>query len=208
MRAVGAHQRGEIILQLALAGVAAADPHALAGRRRIDVEAGARRELGHRIDVGRVNPVCAAIERQAEAGGSVTQRPPIRLGRLDQREAAARRRRACARRQCRRRPRRRSRHRRRPQGSTRALGECRPCRHCGEAGQNASSGPWFHGLRMVLSRRPSPIHARTRGRLQTWITTRCRDRERDEPNCNDSRLTWAGDGDGRQKRAPARARVS
>ena len=66
-RAIGAHERGEIILELAFARVAPADAHALAGRRRIDVEPGARRELGQRIDVGHVDPVRAAIERHAEA---------------------------------------------------------------------------------------------------------------------------------------------
>ena len=39
---------------------------------------------------GHVHPVRAAIERHAEAAGSVTQRPPMRIARLDQREAPPR----------------------------------------------------------------------------------------------------------------------
>jgi hypothetical protein len=68
-RARGAHLGGEKILELAFAGKAAADPHLLALRRRIDVDAARRGGSGQRIEVGQVNPVRAAIEWHAEALG-------------------------------------------------------------------------------------------------------------------------------------------
>ena len=66
-RAVGAHAHGQEILQLAFARVAPADAHLLACRRRIDVKPPARRSLGHRIEVGRMDPVGAAIIGHAES---------------------------------------------------------------------------------------------------------------------------------------------
>ena len=91
-RAIGAHDRRQIILKLALARVAPADADALAGRRRIDVEAGARRELGQRIAVRRVNPVRAAVERHAEAARIGETAPADAAGRLDQGETTSSRR--------------------------------------------------------------------------------------------------------------------
>ena len=89
-RAVGAHDRREIILDLAFARDCAGRCAALPRRRRIDVEAGARRELGQRIDVGQVHPVRAAIERHAEAARIGEAAPADAVARLDQREAPAR----------------------------------------------------------------------------------------------------------------------
>ncbi len=63
----GAHLGGEEILQFALAGITQADPHLLALRRRIDVHAAHRRQLGHRVGIRQVDPMRAAIERHAEA---------------------------------------------------------------------------------------------------------------------------------------------
>ncbi len=63
----GAHLGGQEILQLALAGITQADPHLLALRRRVDVHAAHRRELGHRVGIRQVDPMRAAIERHAEA---------------------------------------------------------------------------------------------------------------------------------------------
>ena len=102
----GAHLGGEKILELAFARIAPADAHLLARRRRIDVDAAARRELGQRVDVGQVDPMRAAVERHAEGCVSVMQRPPI-WSVASTSHSAGRRRRSCARRRCRRRRRRR-----------------------------------------------------------------------------------------------------
>ena len=68
-RAIGPHRGGQIILKLAFARVAPADPDTLRGRRRIDVKAGAGGEPGQRIAVRVVNQMRAAVERHAKAFG-------------------------------------------------------------------------------------------------------------------------------------------
>ncbi len=65
-RAVAAHERGQKILELALARIAAADAQPLPRRGRIDIEPGGERELRDRIDVRHVDPVRAEIDRHAE----------------------------------------------------------------------------------------------------------------------------------------------
>ena len=79
---------GEEFLHLAFARIAAADAHALAGRRRIDVEARSGRELRHRIDVRHVEPMGAAIERHAEGLRVGDAAAADVIGRLDHHEAA------------------------------------------------------------------------------------------------------------------------
>src|SRR5262249_42929257 len=58
-RGIGAHEHGEIVLHLAFAREAPPDAHALAWRRRIDIEPGLGHELCDRIDVRHVDPVGA-----------------------------------------------------------------------------------------------------------------------------------------------------
>ena len=67
-RAIGAHAHGQEILELALPGVASADAHLLACRRRIDIKPPARRRLGHWVEVGHMDPVGAAVIGHAESG--------------------------------------------------------------------------------------------------------------------------------------------
>ena len=86
--AIGAHPQGEEILDLALARVAPADAHLLALRRRIDLDAAARRELGDRIEVGRMNPMRAAVIGHAESARVGDAAPADMVGRLDQHELA------------------------------------------------------------------------------------------------------------------------
>ena len=64
--AIAAHERGEEILELALARITAADPQPLPARRGIDIEPGAEREFRDRIDVRHVDPVRAEIDGHAE----------------------------------------------------------------------------------------------------------------------------------------------
>ena len=52
-RTRGAHLRGEKVLQLAFARIAQPDAHLLALRRRINFDAAARGELGHRLKSGK-----------------------------------------------------------------------------------------------------------------------------------------------------------
>ncbi len=80
----GADLGGQEILELALARVAAADAHFLALRRRINVEAAARRELRHRIEIGQVNPVRAAVVGHAEGLGVGDAAAADMIGRFDQ----------------------------------------------------------------------------------------------------------------------------
>ncbi len=87
-RAIGAHRCGEIILKLAFARVAPADADALAGRRRIDLEPGPRREPGQRIAVRIVDEMRAAVEGNAEALRFREAAPADPVRRLDQREAS------------------------------------------------------------------------------------------------------------------------
>ena len=89
-RTGGAHLRGEEILQLALARVAQPDAHLLARRRRIDFDAAARRELGERIDVGRMDPMRAEVERNAESARIRDAAAADMIGRLDHHEVPVR----------------------------------------------------------------------------------------------------------------------
>ena len=82
-RGVGAHQPREKVLHLALARITPADAHALPGRRRIDLEPAPGRELRHRIDVGGVDPVGAAIVRHPEGPGVGDAAPADRVGGFD-----------------------------------------------------------------------------------------------------------------------------
>ncbi len=112
--AVRAHDGGEIVLHLAFARVAPADAQLLSGRRRIEIEPGAHRELRHRIDVRHVHPMRAAIERHAEDAVVGDAASADMVARLDQREAPPGRRELSRRSNARPRPRRRSPHRSRP----------------------------------------------------------------------------------------------
>src|SRR5205085_9125019 len=85
-RAVRAHDGREIFLHLAFARVALSDAQLLARRRRIDVEPGACAKLRHRVDVGHVDPVRAAIERHAERAALGDAAPADLVARLDQHE--------------------------------------------------------------------------------------------------------------------------
>ena len=80
----GAHLGGQEVLQLAFARKAPADADFLARRRRIDLDAAARRQLGQRIEVGRVDPMGAAIERHAEGLGVGDAAAADMIGRLDE----------------------------------------------------------------------------------------------------------------------------
>jgi hypothetical protein len=82
-RAVRAHDGGEIILHFAFARVALADAQLLPRRRRIDLEA-ARREPRQRIDLRDMQPVRAAIIRNAEGGGVGETAPADSVVRLEQ----------------------------------------------------------------------------------------------------------------------------
>ncbi len=88
---VGAHQTGEEILHLAFARIASADAHALAGRRRINVEPGLGRKLGDRVEVGHVDPVGTPIIRHAERARIGDAAPADTARRLDQDKAPPRR---------------------------------------------------------------------------------------------------------------------
>ncbi len=64
--AVRPHHRGEVVLHLDFAGVAAADAELLGRRCRIDVEPGARDERRDRVELGRMDPVRPAVIGHAE----------------------------------------------------------------------------------------------------------------------------------------------
>src|SRR6185295_18751925 len=63
---VRTHGHGEVLFHLVRTCVAPPDAHALTGWRRVDIESGLGRDLRHRIDVGRVYPVRAAVVGDAE----------------------------------------------------------------------------------------------------------------------------------------------
>ena len=86
-RGVGAHEARQEILELALARKTPADPHALAGRRRIDLDAAWAPEPDQRIDVGGMDPMRAAIERDAERLGVGDAAAADVAGRLEHDEA-------------------------------------------------------------------------------------------------------------------------
>ena len=98
---------GQKILKLAFARVAPADAHLLARRRRIDFDAARGAELRHRIEIGHVDPVRAAVVRHAEGARIGDAAAADMVGRFDAARTAGRRRRSGARRRCRPRPRRR-----------------------------------------------------------------------------------------------------
>jgi len=75
---------GQEILEFAFARIAAADADLLALRRRIDVKPAPRRELGHRIAVGQIDPVRAAVEGHAEGLGVGDAASADMIGRFDQ----------------------------------------------------------------------------------------------------------------------------
>src|SRR5262249_55764512 len=86
---IGAHEHGEIVLHLAFAREAPPDAHALAWRRRIDIEPGLGHELCDRIDVRHVDPVGAAIIRHPECLGVGDASTAHFRGRLDDRDPPA-----------------------------------------------------------------------------------------------------------------------
>src|SRR5262249_47766093 len=88
-RGIGAHEHGEIVLHLAFAREAPPDAHALAWRRRIDIEPGLGHELCDRIDVRHVDPVGAAIIRHPECLGVGDASTAHFRGRLDDRDPPA-----------------------------------------------------------------------------------------------------------------------
>ena len=90
-RTGGAHLRGEEVFQLALARVAQPDAHLLARRRRIDFDAAARRKLGERIEVGRMDPMSAKIKRNAEGARVRDAAAADMIGRFDHHEVPVRR---------------------------------------------------------------------------------------------------------------------
>ena len=67
--AVGAHQGGQQFLDLAGAGVAAADTDFLPKRRRTDLQPRGAREFYYRVGVGIMDPARAAVERHVEGRG-------------------------------------------------------------------------------------------------------------------------------------------
>ena len=151
-RAVGAHDRRQVILKLALARAALADADALRRRRLVDVEAGARRELGQGIDVGRMNPVRAAVERHAEAARIGEAPPADAAGRLDQCETTSSRRQP---------PRRGDPGRARADddhvdvggtGRRRALPERRPGRDGGGACKESAAAEKAHGFPLMVGK--------------------------------------------------------
>ena len=101
--AVRPYQRGQIILHLALAGIAPADPHPLPGRRRINVEARRRGERCHRIDFRNMDPMGAAIVRHPESRRVGKAAPADPRRRFNDRRAAPGCRRSGAPPRCRRR---------------------------------------------------------------------------------------------------------
>jgi len=80
----GAHLGGEEIFQLAFARIAPADADFLARRRRIDLDAAARRQLGQRIEVGRVDPMGTAVIGYTKRLGVGDTAAADMIGRLDQ----------------------------------------------------------------------------------------------------------------------------
>ena len=83
-----ADQRGEKILHFAFAGVALPDAHALSRRSRIDVDPLFGRKLGHRVDLGHVDKVCAPVIRNPEGLRVGDAAPANVVVRLQQRIAA------------------------------------------------------------------------------------------------------------------------
>src|SRR5204863_2245515 len=80
---IGSHEAREKILHLSFAGVATSDAHSLPRRRRVDLDPGLRGELRQGIDVGRIDPVCAAIVGYAEYFGVGDAAPADVLGGLE-----------------------------------------------------------------------------------------------------------------------------
>ena len=89
--AMSADLRRKIILHFAFAGIAAADPHLLARRRAVNVDAHRRRLLDHRIEIRHVDPVRATVERHTKGLGIGDTASADVIARLNQRELAARR---------------------------------------------------------------------------------------------------------------------
>jgi len=87
--AIAAHEARQKILHFAFARIAQPDPQPLTRRRRIDIEPGPDRELRHRIEVGHVDPMRAAVVGSAEGAHVGEAAPAHAVARFQERESTA-----------------------------------------------------------------------------------------------------------------------